>query len=615
MKTLHLNRTRRLQKLGLFTITSMLMHGLLQATTLSWNAPFGGEINDAGNWLPSQLPDADSALQFTNEAEGTITLNSDLSITSLLVGNGPSPLDFDFTGRVLTLLGSGVNFDITTGSVVQFTGGTINGAAAIRLRSGGGNNLTLSGTEVNSTATFRMEADNAILTLQNGAILNVSANVTDRHRIGGSSSSNNALTVNGSGTAFITNGGIDMGQGTGATDNSLIIENGGSFTAGDDVRLGGVGSIGAETLVTGSGSSLIVNGIASMRGSESLLRVEAGANMTVNSTFTIGATNNITDNRVVVDAATMTLQELRFGTSANSAENVMVIRNGGQLNVTGTRVRLGWGDASSDALLQVESGGIASFPATPLEFGFNGEVVIDGGSLFTSNVTTVEPTPTGDIILNLREGLVGAAAASVNQHMDFSFGDADASAAAVYRLTNASGTHTFANPVIMQSNARLEGSGNFDTELSAAAAGAVIAPGVGTDFGVLNIASLANDNITLTFKLGDFSSLSPVAGEDFDQINVLGEFTAGGTLFLDLDSFLTSATETTVQLLAWDTLNGNTGSIDVQLSDPGAPLDWSFEADGFYVTAVPEPSVAALLAGIFAAIWLFTGRLVQRRRG
>lgn len=246
--------------------------------TLSWHAPFAGELTTAANWNPAQVPSSGSALVFNNEATGTMTLASDLNVASLLLDNGPNPLVFALTGREVTLGGSGVNFTANNGSIATFENGTLT-TGAFRTFTGSDIQLTFNGTQL-STATVRTEAAGTSITLQNGAVLESTS--TADSTIGNSATTHHTLEVTataGTGAGLqvrrgvlevtgvdslvditrdlqitTNSGSVEFNSGTIAT-RTLIASNNAALVVGD-----GTGPT-AHLLLRGPGTSEFPNGL------------------------------------------------------------------------------------------------------------------------------------------------------------------------------------------------------------------------------------------------------------------------------------------------------------------------------------------------------------------
>lgn len=150
-----------------------------------------------------------------------------------------------------------------------------------------------------------------------------------------------------------------------------------------------------------------------------------------------------------------------------------------------------------------------------------------------------------------------------------------------------------------QAAGRLRGQGTLKASgVSSSAVGAIVEIGEGT-FGVLNTeltgASWNNTNIRLELGVGNITG-SPLAGTDYDLLNITGSFTFGGSLEIDLTEAVVSSVYD-FALIKWTSFSGDIESLNVDFIN-GDALNYEIRADGFYVYAVPEPSVVSLLLGL-----------------
>lgn len=165
-------------------------------------------------------------------------------------------------------------------------------------------------------------------------------------------------------------------------------------------------------------------------------------------------------------------------------------------------------------------------------------------------------------------------------------------------------TRSTAQALTFQAAGRLRGQGILKaSKVSSTAAGAIVEVGE-NGFGVLNAtltdaAGWNNTNITLQLGIGDMTG-TPVAGTDYDWLNIDGSFTFGGSLTIDLTNALLPGTYD-FALINWTNSVGVYSNMTVNFIN-GSPLDYEYRSDGFYI--IPEPGVTALLIGGLGAIML-----------
>lgn len=172
-------------------------------------------------------------------------------------------------------------------------------------------------------------------------------------------------------------------------------------------------------------------------------------------------------------------------------------------------------------------------------------------------------------------------------------------------------TRSTAQALTFQANGRLRGQGVLKAStVKSTATGAIVEVGE-NGFGVLNTtlsdaAGWNNTNIALHLGIGDITG-SPVAGTDYDWLNINGAFTFGGTLTIDLTSAILPPSYD-FALINWTNSFGGTNNMTVNFIN-GSALSYEYRSDGFYI--VPEPAVTGLLlaAGGLATL------LGLRRRG
>lgn len=550
------------------TATALLVVPALCAQT-TWISPFGADFLDDNNWS-DDAPTAGVNAIFDNDVIGIITASGDASFGQLLfaIENSANPLVLDFTGRTLT--GSGI-FQAGDESEVEIigatysgystlrsqnsaqltlTGGTYNGTGILRVQNSASLTLTNSAV-VNADGDSRMTATST-LTVEDGSILNINVDGvdTDDNRWGGSGTT---ATVTGNGSQInIVHDELRLGLNT--HNSTIEVLDGGALSVATHLRIGDGSGTNNNVLVSGSGSELTVGSNLRFRGSDGELRIEGGANVDISGSLLMIDQAGASGNLVHVSGADTNLTvggEISMGGSGSTGNTIHITDNA---IVEFGNFSLGSADTSVNKLLIVSNGAVLQrdgVGANNLNAG-NGEIRLDGGIIDVANIQSNE----------------GA-------------------------LLTGQGTI----------NGRVRG---------LSSSGALLAsPGLGASgFGILNVnGEWDNEFIDITLKLGDLSSGSAIAGDNYDQI-LAEDFISGGSLLIDLTQYLAPETGlVSLRLLGWDDFSGDPGDLSISFSsfDPtlGSP---QFMGDGLYLTAIPEPHTWGLIFGMVTAILVFIKR-------
>lgn len=181
-------------------------------------------------------------------------------------------------------------------------------------------------------------------------------------------------------------------------------------------------------------------------------------------------------------------------------------------------------------------------------------------------------------------------------------------------LTYNSGSFTADQALVFQSAGRLRGQGMLKaSSVSSSQAGAIVEVGE-NGFGILD-ADLTgigwnNNNITLELGIGNISG-TPVSGSNYDFLDISGTFTYGGSLVIDLAQAVLSESFD-LRVIGWTGTLGLPTDMAVSFIN-GSSLNYSFESDGLYVSAIPEPSAVALLfTGLGLVAWKARRKLAAR---
>ncbi|MFZ2644495.1 MAG: M36 family metallopeptidase, partial [Verrucomicrobiia bacterium] len=282
--------------------------------------------------------------------------------------------------------------------------------------------------------------------------------------------------------------------------------------------------------------------------------------------------------------------------------NTLILTNGGA--VSATNIVVGFDSSSTGNAITVSGGHLR---ATNADGG--GALEVRYGALtFNSGTVTVDRlllTNGAISVLNFNGGTLNSGGSVVTNGALFKVGNG--SSAATLHL--AGGTHSFANGLFINANGWLTGTGAITGVITNAGS---IAPG--DSLGILT----GSSDLTL---LSSSLLLMELAGTNnwlYDQINLAGTLTFGGTLSLSLlDGFMPSAGDrfdlfdfssssgsfslfnlpTLSPLLYWDTSALYTsGEIEADVLPPGV-IAWGYNDSGQTNVPVGLTAVTAISAG------------------
>ena len=116
------------------------------------------------------------------------------------------------------------------------------------------------------------------------------------------------------------------------------------------------------------------------------------------------------------------------------------------------------------------------------------------------------------------------------------------------------------------------------------------------------------------FNSGSFTQLQlggPLRGDQYDALDVGGELAFGGTLTISLINDFNPVTGASFILFDFDTTTGSFDTFSLPDLDPGLAWDTTalYSLGTLSVTAIPEPSTYAALAGLLAL-----GLALRRRK-
>lgn len=551
--------------------------GTHAATTVWTGSSAGGVFNDNANWsaLAPGNTDPASDLGIFNNAtnvNGTITFNADATHFRTFVQNDAGTIAFDTGPYTWTMSGFFLTgTSVTEDNHIQFTGGHVIAQFYLMGNTAGATNgdiIEVVGPDTLLEATttggaFRVGSggsDNTQFIVRDGA----DAIAPGQIIIGLVSSGNGLMRVTGNGSTVTVGNSIQVGGGNSAQseNNRLEVLDGGHVTGGS--LLMGVTEFGDNNtvLVSGTGSTLsILN-----TGRSDIGRFGAGHTLQI-------------DNGGAVDG----MAHYAIGVESGSVGN--------QVNVNGSGASLaGSGVEAIRGSLNVNGGSV-----TLNDYFDVGDGAYEGGNLI-ANAGAVS-------IVNLNSGSISTVNANIGNGSPFVVGDGGADAAVYHMMKTGdgvNGTHTFADGLSLNANATLSGNGDIVGNVSGLTGAAV---NVGDSPGVINVTGdWNNTDINISLEVDNPLSASQ-AGQEFDLLNIVGMFTHGGSVTIDVSEFLLPGGTIPLKLIGWTSELGN--SADTSVSVVGGSIPVEFHSDGLYVL-VPEPATPSLLG--LAAIGLIARR-------
>ncbi len=440
---------------------------------------------------------------------GSGVLTAGLIVTdNLLLTNSAG--SFGFSGGTLITRGGKVSND--RAFVVGASGTT---AAILNVQSNAPLVLSNGFTLGANTAA----AGNQLL-ITNGGMLRVTGfsfvgtNVT---------SSNNLAVVSGAGSLWTNSGGLRVGEfGDG---NQLIVSDGGTVanTAG---IVGFTNTANSNTaLITGTGSRWLNSAelwIGRNGSSNSLLIADGGS--VSNGLGIIGSQGGANRNTVTVTGAGsswLNSGELWIGESG--VGNRLLVTNGGTVTAMSNAV-VGRNSASLNNRVTVDGGTLSVTNAS-------GNAVLDirrGTNVLNAGLIVSDRLLLTNVSLSRFEfngGTLNVRSATVNNSALFTVGNS--TTAATYRMSGeTSNLHSFANALVIASNATLTGNGTITGSVTNFG---TLAPGSSPGALTINGSLSLRDSANLSFELGGL-----IATNQYDQLTVTNFVEFAGTLSLAL---------------------------------------------------------------------------------
>jgi len=647
--------------IGSVVICCLLLIGTPASAQTTWQGADGGDWSTAGNWdfgVPTSFVDAvlnngNRAVVTTLGQEcqtlylGDLTGSGNLTIqagnlTAAGIYAGQSGAGWlDITGGQLFSTSGSVGAESAATGVINVTGSssawtntgplsvgeygtgtlgiasgaqvsnTSDGQIGVYEGSTGSVTVTGSGSQWTNSARLYVGYDgSATLLISNGGLVRVDGTTTS---VGLNANSTGNVTVQGANAKWTNSGALYVGQ---SGDGTLSISGGGNVTNTSGQVAYASGSTGNVTVSganstwtnsgelnvgsSGSGTLIVSNGgqVSSTQGYVGRYGSGAG-NVTITGTGSAwSATGNL-----YLGGATIV---------AGGAANVSVT-DGGQINVTGllkllranTTLIVDGGSVNA-GILEGTAGTIRiSDPTagTALTLGSNSLALT--GRTFSGTIT--DNTTAGSLVKDGSNTQILAGANTYSGGTTVKNG--------TLLATNTSGSATGYGAVTVQNGGTLGGDGTVGWlgKTVSVEQGGRLTPGY-NDFGILSVAddlSLASGSL-LSFDLND-----PLLSSD--MIAVGGDLSLANGVLLDVD--ITSYTPEVGDqwtLFTHDDLFGSPTYITVNnvTSIPGSSLSFSFSDESgnlvMTLTAVPEPSTLAMLAG--SGAFLAWGFVVRRRK-
>ncbi len=515
--------TMKCSTFKVFTAFLLIASGLSSYADAVWTSSTSGLWRDAAKWSGGILPNQTSVVQLTNSGTKSVTIDAftastNLAINRITIG---APVGFTNTLALLDLSSqvfrSFYNVAVNRGGAVTMKNSSLYVAPDL----GGTFNIfsgsaTLDGGLLDcSQVTLRVGRANTgpgVLTTQSGTVL------ADTLLVGETSGARGTLNVYGGaviassllsfgetagsiGSGFITGGNLAVTNGfliignvgagqvsvSGGTvqclsevhiadtlsSTGMLSMVGGVFSATNDITAIGRQGLG-EMTVTNAVASLTNVSVGRHSGSRGILTVQSNALVTLLADLSIGRFLNSTGTVVVsggelsskVDAIWVGREGSGHMTVSNGLVQALNLRvalsnaSSGTLNIRGGRVMVGSDFVIGNPLIStgqvLVTGGtvaVTNSAGTGALSLQSGSLSLAGGTLTVDNLRLTN----GNGQFSFANGKIQTRATTVNNGAPFTIGDG--TNAATFELIG--GTHSFANGLIISSNAVLTGCGTI----------------------------------------------------------------------------------------------------------------------------------------------------------
>jgi hypothetical protein len=559
--------------LGRFTLPFIFVlaisTGQAMAAATSWTGPqTGGVFNDDDNWSlnspgdntpPPNGPNDNATIGSNGTINGTITFDANATHNITTIQNSTGTLAFDvgafkWTMSSFFLAGD----DLTSNNTIRLIGGNVQSSFILlgnsEFSSDNSIEVTGAGTVWHYTFTGAsvrvgsLGADNSTFTIHNGGKVTTLGQTI----IGLAGSSNGRLFVTDTGVLETANY-LATGHTSNADSGKLAVNNEAHILDGGTVRASNlymaitVGAPDNEIIVSGAGSKVTLTGVNNNDGTAShigwrdvdnTLRIENGGVVEGTNRFILGVEATSTNNQILLNNGSLSGTEIEIKQQSN-------------VSVTNGTIDL----------IQY----LNEAPDPP---------VYQGGGI-------VAETPTSTFTFN--SGTVRSVNANIANGSAFTVGNGSGTPATYHMRKDQAGnrgTHTFTNGLALASNGILSGDGNITGNVSGSAGAKVQ---VGASPGLVNVTGdWNNTGIGISLELDNLAT-SIVPGVQFDQLNITGQFTHGGTVTIDRSELVTPASSQQLKLVGWGSESGLSTSTVVSFLG-GSPLTYNFLSDGLYVT-------------------------------
>jgi Tol biopolymer transport system component len=535
--------------------------------TVSWNNASGGSWSDPANWTPNQVPGAADTVVIALDGDYTVALAANAAASVLDIGGATGNQTLALGANTLTLSG---NSTIGVNGIVDMNGAVVDGAGI----------LTVAGALRNSGGTSGLDAPYVNL-----GLMDVQAGTVEVRNGGSDTGSLNV--VSGAGLTVTATGVLNL-AGTSTLDGTLALQQGGGVVFGAGTHI-----LGASSSVTGDGEFAVNGGTVSVLGAYSV----SGSSTTI----TAGTVN--------------------FENTTTPATTTELFMSGGSLG--------GAGDVHVSAVMEWHGGTIGGggqlliqSTATAL-FHSVGPKILDAKALVNQGAGTWSmgniDVQNGATITNAASGTLSVSAAD-GSVLDNTLGGP-------VTLTN-DGTMTVTSDGFVSVNADVVNNGTLDIQTGALdlnggfthADGAVLRGTATLNLVDATVSALDGDvnpgtspgvlGVTGALPLSTLSSVNlelngTIAGSQYDQLNVSGLATLGGTL--NITAGFTPQVGDQFRVLTFSSRGGSISAVNGLDLGGGIVLDTVWSSTDLRLI-VPEPQIVfagdssgGLSTGIFTA--------------
>jgi len=537
-------------------------------------------------------------LQVAN-ATGYIGYNTSSSNNVVLV-TGPGSVWSNSGSLSIGYYGAGNQLTVSNGALVQNTGGNIGryassdnnvvlvaGSDSVWSNSGNlnignigvGNQLTVSNGALvfNNYGYIGLDAsssNNAVLVTGTGSVWSNSAGL----RIGNSGSGNRLTVSNG---ALVFNGGGLIGDDASSSNNAVLVTGSNSvwgcrgdlyvgnsgpgnvLTVSNSARVFNDGGfIGYNT--NSSNNAVLVTGAGSVWSNSSGLfigRYGAGNHLTVsngafvqNSNGYIGRYASSDNNAVLVaGSGSVWSNSLSLYVGYSGSSNQLRIVEGA--TVIATNVWIGFSASSSNNVVAIFSGNliVANSDGSGVLGIRRGSLTLSNGTVFADMLVVTNGAKS---VLTFQSGNLSVSSSIINNGQQFVVGTGAGTATLQLR----GGTHSFANGLLLTTNATLTGSGQINSSV--------------TNDGFVTPGVLSVSNNFNAGAYGGSLRIRITGATVSDQLNVGNTANLGGDLTILLDGYTPRSGETFSPVTA-SSVGGFFATTNLPPTWPG--LSWELE--------------------------------------